>query len=50
MVVELEAGQIVTGTIPKKLDAVVGEVVTFKATFEASKEDPTSGKFSRPAV
>ena len=50
MVVELDGGQVVTGTIPKKLDAVVGEIVTFKATFEASKEDQTTGKFSRPAV
>ena len=50
MVVELEGGQVVTGTIPKKLDAVEGEIVTFKATFEANKEDPTTGKFSRPAV
>lgn len=50
MVVELEAGQIVTGTIPKKMDAIVGEIVTFKATFEANKEDPTSGKFSRPTI
>ena len=50
MVVELEGGQVVTGTIPKKLDAVEGEIVTFKATFETSKEDPTTGKFSRPAV
>lgn len=50
MVVELEDGQIVTGTIPKKMDAVVGEIVTFKATFEANKEDPTSGKFSRPII
>ena len=50
MIVELEGGQIVTGTIPKKLDTVEGEIVTFKATFEANKEDPTTGKFSRPTV
>ena len=50
MVVELEGGQIVTGTIPKKLDAAEDEIVSFKATFEANKEDPTTGKFSRPAV
>ena len=50
MIVELDGGQIVTGTIPKKLDAVVGEIVSFKATFEASKEDPTTGKFTRPTV
>lgn len=50
MVVELEGRQVVTGTIPKKLDAAEGEIVTFKATFEANKEDPTTGKFSRPAV
>ena len=50
MVVELEGGQVVTGTIPKKLDAAEGEIVSFKATFEANKEDPTTGKFSRPAV
>ena len=50
MIVELGGGQMVTGTIPKKLEAVEGEIVTFKATFETDKEDQTRGKFSRPTV
>ena len=50
MIVELEGGQMVTGTIPKKLEAAEGEIVTFKATFETDKEDQTRGKFSRPTI
>lgn len=50
MMVELEGGQLVSGTIPKKLEAVVGDTVKFKATFVADTEDNTKGKFSRPSL
>jgi hypothetical protein len=48
MLVQSDAGWKVWGTMPRSLDAQIGDRVTFKASITQSDDDPVFGFFSRP--
>lgn len=48
MLVQSDEGWKVWGTMPRSLDAEVGNRVTFKASITQSDDDPVFGFFSRP--
>ena len=50
MLVKTPGGYTLWGTVPKGLEAERGEVVSFKATVEPSKDDSKHGYFSRPSA
>ena len=50
MLVKTPEGYTLWGTVPKGLEAERGEVVSFKATVEPSKDDSKHGYFSRPSA
>jgi len=49
MLVEMENKSTVWGTVPSSLDADVGDVVEFTATFEVAQNDKTHAYFKRPS-
>ena len=48
MLVKLAGGSKVWCTVPAGSEATRGDVITFKATFEVSKDDPSFAFGSRP--
>jgi hypothetical protein len=48
MLVKSDAGWKVWGTVPSTIDPKRGDVVSFTATVERSKDDPKFGFFKRP--
>ena len=46
--IDLDSGAKVRGNAPSASTPIVGQRVTFKATFKVSDRDPSSGYWSRP--